>query len=298
MIENSDDVEKKGELTISYFRLNDHIKKIIQTNYKTFFIGIISLMTTLWLIISVSSFFYPDSFLSNKYVLYVAASISFILSLINAIRHYFKTPIKGLEGEIKEIQKIALIRKPYWTFKLTATILKNRLGDIDRELDNVINNRKYIKIKKELDLLEYLEWVNSRPNQFLTLIKVLKQLLIVDLFEALNFDENNEEGNFKLLVNTIKLIEDFYHDLYKFEVEEKEIMFPELAQKLNSYQLSWVPMIRENVNQMMKELDEIGNRKRKDTSKIHINLVLESPDNIDDFIKELEKLYNIANEQL
>ena len=294
MIENSDDIVKKGGLSIPYYRFNDLIKKIIQKEYKVFFISIIGLLGTLWLIIEVGSQYFPESFLSNKYVLYFVILISLILSVFNAIRRYFTSKIKGLEGEIKEIQKIALVRRPYWTFKMTSIILKKRLAYIDRKLDNVINNRKYIEVKKKLSLEEYIEWVNLRPEKFLTLIKILKQLLIVDLFDALNFKEDQDEKKFKQLTDTINLIENFYNDLYKFEVEEKEIMFPEIAKKLNSYQLSWVPMIRDNINQIINELDEIGNRKRKDKSPIKINLVLEGPENIDDFIKELEKLYKIS----
>jgi len=125
----------------------------------------------------------------------------------------------------------------------------------------------------------------------LVLIKISKQLLVVELFDALNFTKSNEEQKFEQLNEVIELIVNFYNDLYKFEIEEKEVIIPEIATKLNSYQLSWVPMIRENINQMIRELENIENRKKEDNSPIKINLILESPKNIDEFIEELTRLY-------
>lgn len=125
----------------------------------------------------------------------------------------------------------------------------------------------------------------------MVLIKISKQLLVVELFDALNFTKSNEEQKFEQLNEVIELIVNFYNDLYKFEIEEKEVIIPEIATKLNSYQLSWVPMIRENINQMIRELENIENRKKEDNSPIKINLILESPKNIDEFIEELTRLY-------
>ena len=291
MIDNSDDVIKKGGLTITYYRWTDLIFKIFKEKYKLFFISSLGLLGILLLLIDVGLSYYQDSFLSDKTVLYIVILFCFIVGVVSVFLGYFNSEVKGLNGEPKSIQKIVLRKKLYWSFKLTSILLKKRLSEIDKELDNVINNRKYIEIKKELSLDEYIDWVNLRPKKTLRLIKVSKQLLITDLFEALNFNESNEEEKLKQLINQLDLIVQFYKDLYEFEVEQKEIAIPESAEKVHSLQVSWVPNIRDSINQMLNELEIVGNRKRKDKSPIRINLVLESPENIDEFINELRKLY-------
>jgi len=113
MVENSDDITKRGGLSITCYTWKDIIKLIIANQYKTFFLSFITLFGALWLIIEVGNYYYPNSFLSNKNVFYLIIIISVIFSLLNIIIGYFFSEVRGLEGETKDIQKIALIRRPY-----------------------------------------------------------------------------------------------------------------------------------------------------------------------------------------
>lgn len=289
---SSDDeyvTSNKSERNLTYKPWHEHLKSFFISQWKVLSIYFFALFGIFSGIVQTASFFYPEYKLNSSYYLIAILIICATSSIVRCSYRYKNTIPEGLENENKKAQEIAFYQKPFWEYKLAHELLNHRINQIDRNLEDILNNRVHIKVVRTLGILEYVDWIQTRPENLLRLVDVSKQLLISDLVEAIHADENNNV-DFKKLVRTADLIRDAYSSAYEYEIEGREIKIPKEFQVIHEIQSGWASVIRDGVRQMLTILNSVANRKRGDFSPLEGRIVFEAPPRIDEFSGELEKI--------
>lgn len=282
-------VRNEGARSLTYMPWHEHIKEFFLSQWKFLPIYWVALFGILWGLIEASSFFFPDSGLSNIYVLSTGLLVAFVVSLIRCIHAYRNSVPDGLENEPSTIHKIAFSKKHYWEYSLAYELVKSRILGIDQKLEDVLSNRVHINVIKTMNAEQYADWLQTRPENLLRIVEVSKQLLIFDLIEAIHADEENEV-DYHNLIRVVELIKDVYGSAYEFEVEGREIKIPEGLEVIHEIQAGWASVIRDGFHQMLDVLQSVASRRKGDFSPLDKTIVFEEPPLIDEFCEKLDKI--------
>lgn len=289
MENEADNPINKGSRSLTYMPWHEHIKDFFLSQWKTILIYWIGLFGIFWGIIEALSFFIQKISFSNMYVLFGSLLICFVGSFFRCIHVYLNTVPEGLIGEASRVHKIAFSKKHFWEYALAYELTKSRIEKIDQDLDDVVNNRVYVKVTKTMDVEQYMQWMQTRPENFLRIVDVAKQLLIFDLINAAHAD-TDDNVDYHNLIRVIELTKDAYRSTYDFEIEGREINIPEGFELVHEIQCEWVSVIRDAFHQMLEILKSTGNRAKSDFSPLEKTIVFESPPRIDEFTKELDRI--------
>lgn len=297
MEDEEHNVRKEGPRRLTYMQWHEHVKDFFLFQWKLMPIYWICLFGIFWGLIEASSFFYPKSNLSNKYVLFAGVLVTFVASLIRCIHSYRNFVPDELANEPSKVQKIAFSKKHYWEYALAYELVKSRIHGIDQKLDDVIRNRVHIKVTRTMCVEQYSEWLQTRPVNLLRMVEVSKQLLIFDLIEAIHADEENEV-DYRNLMRVVELIKDAYESAYEFEVEGREIKIPKGFEVVHEIQAGWAFVIRDGVHQMFDILQSVSTRQKGDFSPLVKTIDFEEPPRIEEFCEELDKIsYEMEHER-
>ena len=85
--------------------------------------------------------------------------------------------------------------------------MKNRIKEVDQHLDDIVNNRVYVKVTKSMDAYSYIQWIQTRPANLLRIVGTAKQLLIFDLVNAI-YQKDGKEIDCRKLIKVADLIRD------------------------------------------------------------------------------------------
>jgi hypothetical protein len=288
-MEEEHNVRNEGSRTLTYMYWHNHIKDFLLSQWKFFPIYCVGLFGIFWGLIEAANFFYPKFNLSNICVLFAGLIVAFVASLIRCIYIYLNSVPNGLANESSKIHKIAFSKKPYWEYAIAYELVKSRIHDIDQKLDDVISNRVHIKVTRTMYVEQYADWLQTRPENLLRIVDVSKQLLIFDLIEAIHANKENEV-DYRNLIRVVELIKDAYKSAYEFEVEGREIKFPEGLGVVHEIQAGWASVIRDGFYQMLEILQSVATRRKGDFSPLDKTIVFEEPPRIDEFCEELDRI--------
>jgi hypothetical protein len=292
-MKNDDDIVKNhGPRSLTYMSWHEHTKDFFLFQWKSILVYWIGIFGAFWGLIEALSFFYPTFNLSNIFILSIGLGIGFLGALFRCIHVYRNSVPSGLELESANAHKIAFSRKHYWEYALAFELVKSRIQKIDRNLEDVICNRTHIKITKTMSVDQYIDWLQTRPENLVRIVAVAKQLLIFDLIEAIHADESNEV-DYPNLIRVVDLIRDVYQSAYEFEVEGRKIKIPEGFEVVHEIQAGWVSVIRDGFHQMLDILQSVATREKGDLSPLDKTIVFEEPPRIDEFGDELDKIEHI-----
>jgi len=282
----------KQTVVLTYTPWYDHIKDFISRYWSTFILYAVGGFAIFWGLIEAASFFLKFEILSSKFVLLSGLAITSFAAISRSVFDYKNATPIGLENEDKIIRQIAIIKKPFWEYDLIFKLLKNQIEKIDKSLDDVINNRVHIKIKRNYDVVEYIKWVSPRPNNILRMIKVAKQLLIFDLLDIKKMGFNHD-NNFTHLVKNIELVKNLYKEVYDYEIERREIGVPDSLVVLHDLQSDWVEPIRDGYKQALDILQSLSTRESPSEKAIEATIVFEEPPKMNAFTKEVDRIQSI-----
>lgn len=289
MDSEEDDVKNQAEGYLTYMPWYKHVKALIVEHWKVFLLYWVGGFGVFWGVIEAVSFFYPESGLNNLYILLGILSVCFIGSAFRCIFNYRNMVPSGLENESTKIHEIARSKWHFWEYALAYELIKRRIEKIDQDLDDVINNRVHIKVKRSLDVESYIDWIQTRPENLLRIVASAKQLLIFDLVKAIHA-EDEEDIDYKNLIRIVDLIKGLYRNAYEFEVEGREIKIPEGFELVHKIQFEWISVIRDGFYQMLDILNSVATRDKDDFSPVNATITFEEPPRIDEFCKELDRL--------
>jgi hypothetical protein len=292
-MENEDDnLINKSSRNLTYLSWHAHIKVFFLTQWKSMLVYWVVLFGIFWGLIEAFSFFLPKLNFSSISIMFTGIFIGLIGSVFHCIQLYRNSVPAGLEHETSKIHKIAFSKNQFWEYDLAYELVKSRIKDIDRNLDDVIKNRIHIKVTKVMNVEQYSDWLQTRPENLLRIVAVAKQLLILDLIEAIHTDES-DEVDYHNLIRVIELIKDAYKSVYDFEVEGHEIKIPKGFEVVHEIQAGWVSVVRDGFHQMQDILQSVATRKKGDFSPLINTIVFEEPPRIDEFGDELDKINQI-----
>ncbi|MCK8120763.1 hypothetical protein [Pseudoalteromonas sp. 2CM32C] len=289
MEDEKHNIRNEESRSLTYMPWHEHIKDFFLSQWKFLPIYWIAFFGIFWGLIEASSFFFPNSGLSNIYVLSSGILLAFIISFIRCVHAYRNSVPNGLENEPSIIHKIAFSKKHYWEYSLAYELVKSRIHGIDQKLEDVLSNRVHITVKRTMSVEQYADWLQTRPENLLRIVEVSKQLLIFDLIEAIHADEENEV-DYHNLIRVVDLIKDAYGSAYRFEVEGREIKTPEDLEVIHEIQAGWASVIRDGFHQMLEILQSVAARRKGDFSPLDKIIVFEEPPRIDEFCDKLDKI--------
>lgn len=289
MADDENIVENKKTISFTYMTWLDHARAFFQVQWKKLAIYSIAIFGVMWGVIEAASFFAPNSNLGNSYILSCIISLCALISLSRCIHDYKNRVPIGLEKESSTAHKIAINKKHFWEYALAKQLIENRIKHIDDELDDITRNRTHVKITRKLDIEEYIQWMQTRPQNLLGFIKTAQQLLIFDLIHAIHTDEDNE-ADLKNLVKVANLVEDLYRSIYDYEIEGREIIVPEEFELAHEIQSTWGCVTRDSFHQMLKILNGVATRNKNDLSPIRETITFEKPPRLDEYISEVDKI--------
>lgn len=289
---NDGNIKSHGYGKLTYMPWYEHMGDFSISQWKSILIYWSVFFGAFWGLIEALSFFYPKLDLSNIYILSIGLGISFLGAVFRCLHSYRNIVPDGLEFESTKVHKIAFSKKHYWEYALVYDLLESRIRRIDQNLEDVICNRIHIKITKTMEVGQYINWLQTRPQNLLRIVAVAKQLLIIDLMKAIHADESNEV-DFHNLIRVVDLIRELYQNVYDFEVEGREIKIPDGFEVIHEIQTGWVSVVRDGVYQMLDVLKSVAIREKGDFSPLDITIVLKELPRIDEFSEELDKLGHI-----
>jgi hypothetical protein len=223
--------------------------------------------------------------------------VSFVIVIVLAVALAFAKSVysyvngcpAGMENESAQSQRIAQIQRPKWEFRLARQLLKERLHDLDVELEDLLGGRLFVPVERQLDPQDYIAWVQTRPANALRLIDVAKRLLVVDFPAALSSNEERPADPVRI-VDVVDLVQGLYSQTVRFERASRTVEPPGSLESLHDFQMGWTDPIREGVHQMFQFLDRVLAVDPKTNQEIHFTITFAEPANIQKFNEELDRL--------
>lgn len=289
MDSEENNVEHRSENTLTYLSWHEHIKLFFVQQWIMLILNFSGAVISVFGFIELVKFFKPQANLNTHYVLLSLVMCSGLFAILRCAFLYLKTVPKGLENESVTIQRIARSKKHFWEYVFVHERLEFNLKTIERQLEDILNNRVHINIVKELSADEYIKWVQIRPQNILRIVHVAKQLLIVELVNGLSSSDDNE-ADYQRFIRLTDLIAALYKELYQYEVDARQISMPDEFRAIHDMQSDWVVSIRDGFQQMMSVLKAISVRERGDLSPVKGTIVFEEPPRLAEFSTELQKL--------
>lgn len=292
-MEEDNDVNR-GEQSLTYMSWYGHLEDGFISCWKRFLIYFIGSFGVFWGVIEAISFFYQQSLgLNNIAILIAILFVCFIGSLVRSVYDYMNIIPAGLENESKNTHKIVRSKRHYWEYALAYELMKSRIEKIDEDIDNIQNNRVHIKVTHSMGMEDYIQWLNTRPENLLRIVATAEQLMIFDLVKAMSY-QDGEELDLSKLVKVVGLIKSSYENALDFEIEGRKIIIPEGFELIHSIQFEWISVIRDSFYQMLTVLKSVSDRAKEDRSPVEATIVFEEPPRVDEFCEELERLQSIA----
>lgn len=282
-------VENKASMTLTYMPLHEHVRDFFLSQWVSILIHFLGFLSAYCALIEAFDFFYPKQNLSNSYTFTIGLGVASFGAIIKCIHIYRNTAPNDLMHESTKIKKIAFSKKPYWEYAIAYELIKSRIQNIDRKLEDLISSRVHIKIQKIMTRSQYIEWLQLRPSNLTGIIHVAKQLLIFDLIDAIHADES-KEVDYKNLIRIVDLIKNLYESAYNFEVEGREIQIPDGFEVIHEIQADWIMVVREGFHQMLDILQTVAARKKGDFSPLSETIVFRALPRLDDFCNEIKRI--------
>lgn len=176
-MEHKDDnvmYQTTGRLT--YMPWHEHTKDAFLNHWKKFVLYCVAGLGVFWGLTEFCNFYYPKLQLNSTIAFFTILIICVTGAILHCIHDYRTAIPAGLERESPKAQEIARSKRPFWEYALAHDLLKDRIQEIDQALDDILNNRVHIKIKKSMNAESYIHWVKTRPDNLLRIITTAKQL--------------------------------------------------------------------------------------------------------------------------
>lgn len=276
-----------GVFRFHYKSFFDHLCGICGY-WKSWLLGAFATFATLWMVTGVVMYFL-DSEYRELYLLIILILISFALATTAEIYRYLRAIPSGLESESKLAQKIAHFQRTKWEFRLAQILLKEKLSPIDKELEDLLNNRAFVSARRISEMQAYFDWLQARPTNLKRMLNVSIQLVITDLMDALHLDRE-EAPSPTAIIDATNRIKTLYGDTVAFEREGHAIIPPDGLEKAHELQLGWSAPIRDGVYQMFEFFDKVIALDPKEDSVLNFTIKFEEPPNLDDYCAELDRL--------
>jgi len=286
-------MDDKPELTGSFY----FSKKSLLIHLRDFFLPLwpiftitIAIFGVLWTF-SEAIIQFTDSLPLGWRSLLILLVSSFLLALFWNLYRYLNRLPMGFEQVSKHSKRIAHLQKSKWEFLLAKSLLEEKIGPLDRELEDLIAGKQFVPASKPESFLSYYYWLGSRPRNMNNMLEVANKLLIDDFPKSLQSSEK-KPANPLTILHAVETLARFYRDTIEYERSSRAILPSEKLSNLHSLQLGWTEPIRAAVRQLFDFLDDICMFNPKSGEQISFVIKFEEIPNIDEFLAEVKRLEN------
>jgi hypothetical protein len=277
-------VESHLEMRTSHKGVVDHAKGVLK-RWPLFVGNAVAVFGVIWTLAATGSYFLNADFRGVRFY-GVAVAFALVAAGVRTVRAYLNESPPGFEGEPASVRRIAHLQRSGWEFRLARELLQNALADPDDELSALSSGRVFVRVERQLDLQDYIDWVSLAPANLLSMMKVAQNLLVLDFAAALGTPELDARP--LAISSVVRRIRHLYLESVAFEQSMQAVQPPEGAEKLHELQSGWSEPIRSGVRQLFDFLDRVLAVDKKDKhAQVEFTVVIDSPENIDQFCEEL-----------
>lgn len=215
-----------------------------------------------------------------------------IVAIYRAYKAYRSHVPEALIGEGRIVQAIYYARRYGWQWAIAVEMLWDRVRPLDAELDRIRRGAEFVS-PKQLPNKEYFEWLRSRPNAIIRLIRAVTAQCTRDV--PLAIGTATSEDKLKDMRVQIQALADLYETTMRFERDCHAIVPPEEFEKVHEMTHGWTDKIRHGIHQFIgiaSELGELDKKKIKDAASGReelpaFTIKFEAPENLDQFSARL-----------
>ena len=198
-----------------------------------------------------------------------------------------KNPLlQEFKNESEKARKIVLERPELWEYRLTEELLRSKLEPIKEDFEALNDGLIYRKLNK-VSGKEFMDWVETSMLDLSNLCGMIAQIMNKEL--ALSWGKPGEEGDSLAIKRAIDRMIDCCKELFGWEENRISILPPEAFQKLAKIMNNWTSVVFVQVSNLQQELSKLLSKPNLKGS-YDITLTFESPENINDWHKELKRL--------
>jgi len=281
-------LENKYVTNLSALSIFDHFKRLFKTHLLEFIATLSTVFLAIWGILDAFDFFGFEFSFYFPYGLII--TVSLLIAFCTVAFHYYKTVPSGFESESRTNQKLAHFKRPKWEFKLTRNLLISKLSLTDTHIDELLEGQHFVPFKAAPNQAEYMSWLELRIDNIEKMVSVATYLMVFRLPGALRISKGELASELEIL-KSIETIQKLYRQTYKFEAELQEIKPPPGFERIHKLQENWSEVVRDSVNQFHDLLNQVIHANfKKGNVEIEFMITVDSPDKMDEFIDEVDKI--------
>lgn len=205
------------------------------------------------------------------------------------VSEYLQSCPDGLENTSPRAQRIAHLQRTKWEFELAKILLAQRLGPIDREYTDLLNNATFVSSERPEDLRAYLRWIGSRHDNLFKMLEVAQQLMLRKLPLAL-VSTKDKAACPKAILSAVESLVIFYRDTVEFERQSRTVLPPPPFRRLHELQFGWTQPIRDAVLQLFQLMQQICDVDADTNVQIAFTITFPEPPRVNEFCAELNSL--------
>lgn len=285
--ESSGILKTAASVTSAKKDFSDHVTGVLAT-WKPLMGTSIAVLGAFWLVIAFTSYSLKID-LSGWTVLAFGTGISLAAGCAHALRTYVSKCPGGFENESLPARRIAHFQPRLWEFKLTHQLLGDKLRALDQEHARLIAGRELVAIEKQLDIHDYINWIQPRIASVERMAQVLPNLLVPNLSAAIS-NPGGSASRARAILSTTNQIRDFYKQTVDFERANHAVAPPDAFETLHRLQRGWTDVIRGGVKQVTNQLQSLEGDVNPRISEIHIHVEVDAPKYLDAFCDEIARL--------
>ena len=282
------DVDSRGGIyRFSYKSTWDHIKGVLSSPVELLLVTV-GAFGSFWLVIETVNYFLNVDLRGWKTYSAIAFA-SVLIGLGERIVHYLLSYPEGFAKATARAKWLAQVQPTKWEFKLAQVLLAERIGPLDRELDDLNSRRAFVPGSKPRDFIEYFRWMESRVPNLERMLDVAKALMLDELPRALTSTEEKPASPMTILA-CVEGIERLYRDTITFERSSKSIIPPDRCAKLHELQLGWTEPIRDGIRQLFVFLQQVNELDPSADSSLQFSITFKDVPGIEEFSSEMDRL--------
>jgi hypothetical protein len=223
-----------------------------------------------------------------------ALATSLVVAAYKAFQKFRAFTPSQLAEESSESRAIYRRGKSGWPFALARQLLVERIELLERVLDRAKTGAEYIP-PRTVEETEYFEWLKSRPQLLLRLMRSISIQCIHEIPAVLAVTTG--EAGLRSLKDSVVQLAMLYRVATEFETESRSIEPPTEFAEVHEMIYGWSDPIRKGVRDFLAILEKISaidpKAVQKGTENVpELNLEFESPPNIEVFTSRLSALQN------
>lgn len=284
-----DELPISNQFTIEYtsLTLTDHVRRCFLTTAKHYPIAI-ALFGIIWGGIEAAVYMLELDLVGVRTFVFALAS-SALLWVAYGANKYFSDPPTGFESFPNYVQSTVRFMLPYWEARLAAQLLEREIDSHLKRLDELSTGILYVRKTKKPSIQEYVNWVQLRIPNLMSMIEVAQHLLIVELPNSLRRIDGQQTADPVKIRDVVSTIGRFYIEVVNFELDHATVVPPERLETLHSTLEMWTGPMYEFASDMLVLLEDIGKGEHS-AGSAQFTIEILTPDALEAFEQEMRKL--------